>query len=95
MNDKKIIENNVVYEINEYGEKREVGKIAQVELSIEHPAQMLGISRVESAILLDEQDNELMNDPNIIDDQEYYSDNELIKSVANHYKISTDLINLV
>ncbi len=91
----KIVENGAVYEVIEYGKKREIGKIAQVELSIEHPAQMLGISRVESSVLLDEQDNELMNDQNIVDNQEYHSDDELIKAVAKHYNISTDFIYLV
>lgn len=50
----KIIENNIVYEISEDDEKREIGKIEHVKLSIEYPTQMLGICRVESSILFDE-----------------------------------------
>lgn len=92
---KKIVKNGIVYEINEYEEKCEIGKIARVELAIEHPAQMLGISRVESSILLDDQETELLNDQDIVDNQEYHSDVRLIKAVAKHYNISTDLIDII
>ena len=91
----RIVENGIVYEINGYGEKREIGKIAKLKLSIEHPERMLGISRVKSVILYDEQGDELMNDQNIVDNQEYYSDNDLINEIAKHYNISKDLICLV
>lgn len=91
----RMIENGYVYEINEYGEKFQIGKIAKLKLSIEHPEQLLGISRVESLILCDEQGEELMNDQDIVDNQEYHSDNELINEIAKHYNISKDLICLV
>lgn len=91
----RMIENGYVYEINEYGEKLQIGKIAKLKLSIEHPEELLGISRVESLILYDEQDEELMNDQDIVDNQEYHSDDELIDEIAKHYNISKDLICLV
>lgn len=91
----KIVENGIVYEIEDYTEKVEIGKIAKVELTIEHPEQMLGSSRVESSILFDEQDKELMNDQDVVDNQEYHSDEDLINSIARRYNISKDLIESI
>lgn len=91
----KIVENGIVYEIEDYTEKVEIGKIARVELTIEHPEQMLGSSRVESSILFDEQDKELMNDQDVVDNQEYHSDEDLINSIARRYNISKDLIESI
>lgn len=92
---KKIVENGYVYEISNGDERRLIGKVERLKLSIEHPERMLGISRVESLILCNEQGEELMNDPNIVDNQEYHSDSELISEISKRYNISKDLISLV
>lgn len=72
-----------------------VGRIAKIELSIEHPEQMLGISRVESVILYNEKNEALYNDQEIVNNNEYPSDQELICEIAKHYGVSKDIIETI
>lgn len=72
-----------------------IGKIGRVELSIEHPEQMLGISRVEYVMIYDENDKELYGDQDIVNNDEYYSDDELIEDLAESYGISKDIVDVV
>lgn len=81
-----------VFGIDEFGMPQTIGKIGRIELSIEHPEQMLGISRIEHVTIYDENDNTLYDDQKIVDNAEYHSDSELIESLAKSYGISQDII---
>lgn len=72
-----------------------VGEIAKIELSIEHPKQLLGISRVESVIFYNKEDEPLYNDQNIVDNTEYHSDEDLLCAITKHYDVSKDLIEII
>ena len=62
---------------------------------LEYPPEMLGIIRIESSALFDENDNKLMEDNDIIDNQEYHSETMLKKEVAKHYGIPECIIEIL
>lgn len=81
-----------VWAITDYDNPDFIGKIGRIVLAIEHPEQLAGISRVESVMLYNDNDEELYDDQNIVNNDEYHSDDELIDAIAKHYSISRDLI---
>ena len=89
------ISGGVVSVIGGLGSTKEIGEIGYVEVSIEHPEQMLGISRAEHIMLFNESNEELHDDQNMIDNTEYNSDKELIEEIAKRYGISQDIIEII
>ena len=91
----KYTADGMVYYFDEFEMPTVLGRIAYIELSIEHPEKMLGISRVQSAILYDINDNELYDDQSVVDNAEYHSDRELVNALATHYSVDKDLIQII
>lgn len=91
----KYVKNDMVYTMDENGIEKAIGKIASVEVSIDHPENMIGISRVNNAILYDENDDEIYNDPDIIDNTEYHSDRDLMDAVAKRYSVDRQCVKEV
>lgn len=89
------VENGQVYAIGGDKGYEVIGKIGRVELSIEHPEQMLEISRVEHVMVYDENDKALYEDQGIVNNDEYHSDKELVESLAKKYGISKGIIDIV
>ena len=69
-----------------------VGKIAYVELNIEHPKQMPGICRIEHVMLYNDKKEALYEDQEIVNNTEYHTEKELIDAVAEHYGVSRNAI---
>lgn len=89
------VENGQVCAIGDREGFEVLGKIGRVELSIEHPEQMLGISRMEHVMLYDENDKALYEDQGIINNIEYHSDKDLVEDLAKKYGISKDIVDVV
>lgn len=93
--DEIIFEEGEVLILNDSGIWESLGKIGRIELSIEYPEQMLGICRVEHIMLFDEYDRELYEDQAIVNNDEYHSDQSLIKAIAKHYGVTCDIIDVI
>ena len=90
-----VLSDGEVWAIDDSGIPDVIGKIKRIELAIENPEEMLGISRVEHVMLYDENDEELYEDQEIVDNHEYHSDKSLISGVAKHYGVSEDIIEVI
>lgn len=90
-----VVSNGEVWAIYASGISDIIGKIKRIELAIENPEEMLGISRIEHVMLYDENDEELYEDQEIVDNYEYPSDKSLISGVAKHYGVSEDIIEVI
>ena len=69
-----MIGNGEVWAIDDSGIPDVIGKIERIELAIEYPENMIGISRVEHVMLYNENDEELYDDQDIVNNDEYHSD---------------------
>lgn len=90
-----VVSDGEVWAIDDSGILDVIGKIGRIELSIENPEEMLGISRVEHVMLYNENDEELYEDQEIVDNREYHSDENLILGIAKHYGVSEDIIEVI
>ena len=89
------IKNGEVWGMNPLGEDALIGKIGRIELAIEYPENMVGISRIEHVMLKNEDGEDLYNDQDIVDNAEFHSDDDLIDSIANRYGVSSDVVETV
>ncbi len=87
-----VVRDGEVQAVLDYVTTETIGKIGSVKLSIEEPDNTPGVYRVESSMILDEDENDLHDDQEIVDNQEYHDSLELVEDVAKKYGISTDLI---
>ena len=81
--------------IDDNRNQRDIGKIERIELSIENPEEMIGISRVEQIVLYDQNNRFLYNDQEIVNNMEYHSEKELMQAIAKHYCVSEDIIEII
>ncbi|TCZ71448.1 hypothetical protein E0485_22615 [Paenibacillus albiflavus] len=72
-----------------------IGKIERIELSIEEPEEMLGIYRIEHVMLFNEDDEQLYDDQDIVNNDEYHSEKELVEALTIAYGVSADIIEIV
>lgn len=56
---------------------------------------MLGISRVEHVMLYNEKDEELYEDQKIVNNNEYFSDEDLIEAICEYYGVSGEIIEVI
>lgn len=88
-------EGNLVLGTDEYGCTKVIGKIDKVELSCERPRNMEGIYRVQNVLLFNEDEKELYDDQSVVDNQEYFSEEEMAIAIAKHYNVSRDKVEMV
>lgn len=90
-----MVGNGEVYAIDESGIPDVIGKIDRIELSIEQPEEMIGIYRIEHVMLFDEDDEELYDDQGIVDNTDYYEEDELIEALINNYGVLKDIVEVI
>lgn len=89
------VSNGEVWAVDDSGMPAVIGKIGRVELSIEMPEELIGIYRIEHIMLFDENDEELYDDQKSVDNMEYYSEGELVETLARKYGVSDDVIIVI
>ncbi|MDU8672522.1 hypothetical protein [Paenibacillus polymyxa] len=72
-----------------------LGKIDRIELSIEQPEEMIGIYRIEHVMLFNEDDEPLYDDQDKVNNDEYRSEEELVKALAIAYGVSANIIETI
>ena len=87
--------NRKVSVIDESGILKDIGKIEKINLYIEKPESMIGISRVENIMLVGENEEDLYADQTMVDNAEFHSDEEVLLAVAEHYGVSKDIIKVI
>ncbi len=91
---KVYVEDGRFYDPNTDNYEQECGvEIAYIKLYIEHPENMLGISRIESVTLYDENDDLLYDDQELVDNKEFSSDYEVKEFIAEYYNVPIDIID--
>lgn len=90
-----MVGNGEVWFVDDNCLKHVIGKIGRVELSVEQPEEMIGIYRIEHVMLFNEDDEELYDDQVIVDNTEYHDKDEIVKSLAKVYGISTDIVEII
>ena len=72
-----------------------LGEVGIVELSVEMPPEMLGIYRIESVIVYDVDENLEFNDQEKVDNQEFFSEEEIKEFLAEAYGILPECIETI
>ena len=93
----KEIENAIVEEgkiIDPISEKV-LGVVGRVILAVEMPPEMLGIYRIESVIVYDVDETLEFNDQEKVDNQEFFSEEEIKEFLAEAYGILPECIETV
>lgn len=93
----KEIENAIVEEgkiIDPISEKV-LGVVGRVILAVEMPPEMLGIYRIESVIVYDVDETLEFNDQEKVDNQEFFSEEEIKEFLAEAYGILPECIETI
>lgn len=69
--------------------------IERVEITIEYPEEMEGIVRLETLDCYDSNDDRLVNIPDLINNDEFHSEADLVRFVAKKLQVSADIIEIV
>lgn len=68
--------------------------IGAVEAEVEEPTETLGVYRLKSVEIYNENDEHIHDDGEIIDNQEFHCKEEIEEFLAERYDISKDLITI-
>ena len=69
--------------------------IERVEVYLEYPESLEGITRIESIAAFDVNGKKIKNIPDLVDNQEFRSEEEVTNSVSKKLVVSTDVITII
>lgn len=72
-----------------------IGMISRIELTIEYPEELIGVYRVEHVMLYDQEDQALYDDQTVVENVNFYSEEQLVSWLARHYGVSADIIDMI
>lgn len=72
-----------------------LGEVGRVVLAVEMPQDMLGIYRIESVTVYDVDETIVFNDQEKVNNQEFFSEEEIKEFLAEAYGIFTEYIETV
>lgn len=72
-----------------------LGEVGRVILAIEMPPEMLGIYRIDSVTVYDVDEKVEVNDQEKVDNQEFFSEEDIKKFLAEAYGIHPECIETV
>lgn len=93
----KEVENAIVEEgkIIDTASEKVLGEVGSVILAVEMPQEMLGIYRIESVKVYDVDETIEFNDQDKVDNQEFFSEEEIKEFLAEAYGILPECIETV